>query len=90
MIDKETKLKLESTLNQIYSNNNLYDGPFITFAFYNVNYIFLNGVYLYPHDLVKIMIDNECMAFSIDFTLIEVTYDDIDNFVINVRDDEHV
>ncbi len=90
MTDKEEKLKLESTLNQIYSNDNLYDGSVINFTFCNVNYIYINDVYLYPYKYVKVMIDTDCMIIKINSTLVEVMYSDIDNFLINIREGKDV
>ena len=90
MTDIEEKLKLESTLNQIYSNDNLYDGSIINFIFYNVNYIYLNDVYLYSHNIIEIIMDNDCMSMKIDSTLMEITYSDINDFLINIREGKDV
>lgn len=90
MTDKKEKLKLESALNQIYNNDNLYDGSVIDFTFYSVNYIYLNGIYLYPHSKVTITIDVDCMIININSTLIEVIYSDIDIFIINIKEDKDV
>lgn len=90
MADKETKLKLESTLNQIYGNDNLYNGSVTNFIFYSVNYIYLNDIYLYPRTPVKIVIDCDYMILDIDSIRAEITYNDINNFLINIKEEDYV
>ena len=90
MADKETKLKLESTLNQIYGNDNLYNGSVANFIFYSVNYIYLNDIYLYPRAPVKIVIDCDYMIVDIDSIRAEITYNDINNFLINIKEEDYV
>lgn len=88
MTNKSERLKLEAVLNQIYENNNIYNGSFRVFSFCNVNFVFLNGVYIYSRQNESIIIglDETMMNITTGRGFIEIRYSDINDFLINLKE----
>lgn len=92
MTDKSEWLELQGLWNEIYKNDNIYDGPFRTFSFNAVNFVFLNGVYMYvkQDERVKVCLDEKMISLTIGSIFIEIRYNDIDDFLIDLREVNNV
>lgn len=91
MIEDDDRLKLESALNQIYNNDNIYDGSVTSFTFYNVNYIFFNGVYIYPkHNDIVVNLDKKMLGITTQSMFVEIKYSDIHDFIIKTEEAKNV
>lgn len=82
MENKTQRLELENILSQIYSNNNIFDGPHKVLYFSNINFITLNSIDIYVKDC-NISFHKEFLDISVFSATIEIKYSNIDYLSIN-------
>ena len=89
MNNKIKRLELENTLSQIYSNDYVYEGPFLSFSFTEVLFVTLNFIDIYTKEITFTFQRDQLCLQSKDFT-IEVKYFHIDILLINFRERTNV
>ena len=83
MNNKMQKLELENTLNQIYRNNDIYDGSIKTFSFCKINFITLNSLNIYVKQC-NITFYREYLKILVNDIIFEIRYSDIRYLLINL------
>ena len=89
MENKIKRLELENSLSQIYDNNYVYDGPFCSFSFDQINFIAINDIYFYTHN-IKVELQNEYLYISGSNFAFEMKYKKLDCFLINFKEVKNV
>lgn len=79
------RLELEQILSQIYSNDYVYDGSVHSFSFKCINFININDIYFYTHNVV-IELQYEYLVIKCNNMQCEVKYHNIRTFLINFRE----
>lgn len=88
MHNKEKKLILEDTLNQIYNNNYFFDGGMKDFFFHNIQLISINNTCIYgpKNGCIKITLFDEEMIVKIQNIPWRIKYIHINDFIIHFED----
>ena len=88
MHNRENKLILEDTLNQIYNNNNFFDGGMKEFFFQNIQIISINNtcIYVPKNGCIKITLFADEMIVKVENVPWRIKYIHLNDFIIHCED----
>lgn len=89
MNNETQRLELESILSQVYSNNYIYEGPYIMLDFSEVIFLNLNSLNIYVKNFL-IGFDCDCLLIQLDKVRIDIKYSDIKNLSIKFQEASNV